>query len=79
MTCTLNKCIIRVQINKKGLKISNLKRTSISLDEYKFSLFKQVCKDNNSDASKEIRKFIERELIENENKVKEIIKRKNND
>lgn len=34
------------------------KKTSLLLDEEEYQLFKKNCKKNNSDASKEIRKFI---------------------
>ena len=33
-----------------------LKKTSLTLDYNEFQLFKEICKVNNSDASKEIRK-----------------------
>lgn len=35
-----------------------LKKTSLTLDEKDYKLFKEICKVNNSDASKELRKFI---------------------
>lgn len=36
----------------------NLKKTSLTLDADDYNLFKKICKINNSDASKELRKFI---------------------
>jgi metal-responsive CopG/Arc/MetJ family transcriptional regulator len=44
----------------------NLKRTSISLNQKDFKLFKQICKINNSDASKTIRQFIQNYISKNE-------------
>lgn len=46
-----------------------LKKTSLTLDEQDYKLFKQVCKVNNSDASKEIRKFIEDYISKNQQTV----------
>lgn len=36
----------------------NLVKTSLTLNKSEYEEFKKVCKINNSDASKEIRKFI---------------------
>ncbi len=43
-----------------------LKKTSLTLDEADYKLFKEICKVNNSDASKEIRKFIEDYISKNQ-------------
>jgi len=43
-----------------------LKKTSLTLDEQNYELFKKICKVNNSDASKEIRKFIEEYIKQNQ-------------
>lgn len=42
------------------------KKTSLTLDWEEYQLFKRVAKINNSDASKEIRKFIESYIKENQ-------------
>jgi len=47
----------------------NLVRTSITLDKEDFQLFKQVCKINNSDASKTLRTFIEDYISKNQQTV----------
>lgn len=46
-----------------------LKKTSLTLDEADYKLFKEICKVNNSDASKEIRKFIEEYISKNQQTV----------
>lgn len=46
-----------------------LKKTSLTLDETDYKLFKEICKVNNSDASKEIRKFIEEYISKNQQTV----------
>ncbi len=43
----------------------NLKKTSVMFDEDDFKLFKQICKVNNSDASKTLRSFIEDYIKQN--------------
>ncbi len=43
----------------------NLKKTSVMFDEDDFKLFKQICKVNNSDASKTLRAFIEDYIKQN--------------
>lgn len=47
-----------------------LKKTSLTLDEQDFKLFKQICRVNNSDASKEIRKFIKEYIGKNKKQKK---------
>jgi len=42
------------------------KKTSLTLDADDYQLFKKICKVNNSDASKEIRKFIEDYISKNQ-------------
>lgn len=49
-----------------------LKKTSLTLDEEYYKLFKRICKVNNSDASKEIRKFIENYISNNQQTVMKI-------
>lgn len=46
-----------------------LKKTSLTLDAAEYELFKQICKRNYSDSSKEVRKFI-RDYIEKNKKIK---------
>ncbi len=43
----------------------NLKKTSVMFDEDDYRLFKQICKVNNSDASKTLRAFIEDYIKQN--------------
>jgi hypothetical protein len=43
-----------------------MKKTSLTLDEDDYKLFKEICKINNSDASKELRKFIEDYISKNQ-------------
>ena len=43
----------------------NLKKTSVMFDEDDYRLFKQICKINNSDASKTLRSFIEDYIKQN--------------
>jgi len=47
----------------------SLKKTSLTLDADDYELFKNICKVNNSDASKEIRKFIENYISKNQQTV----------
>lgn len=47
----------------------NLVRTSVTLDKEDFQLFKQLCKINNSDASKTLRAFIEDYISKNQQTV----------
>ena len=47
----------------------NLVRTSVTLDKEDFQLFKQLCKINNSDASKTLRAFIEEYISKNQQTV----------
>lgn len=49
-----------------------LKKTSLTLDADDYELFKKVAKINNSDASKEIRKFIEDYISKNQQTVMKI-------
>jgi hypothetical protein len=51
------------------------KRATIRVNENDWELFKQLCKSNESDASKEIRKFIKNYIAENSDKVAELIKK----
>ena len=45
------------------------KKTSLSLNADNYKLFKDICRVNNSDASKEIRKFIEDYIKKNQQTV----------
>ena len=49
------------------------KRATIRVNESDWDLFKQLCKANESDASKEIRKFIKQYIAENSDKIKDIL------
>lgn len=46
---------------------NKIKKTSLTLDSEKHKIFIKVCKLNNSDASKEVRKFIDTYLEKNKN------------
>ena len=50
------------------------KRSTIRVNESEWELFKQLCKMNESDASKEIRKFIKGYIANNSNKITELLK-----
>lgn len=50
----------------------NLKKTSLTLDADDYNIFKKVAKINNSDASKEIRKFIADYISQNQQLVMKI-------
>ena len=43
-----------------------LKKTSLTLEKNDYQLFKEICKVNNSDASKELRKFIAEYIKDNQ-------------
>ena len=47
----------------------NLKKTSVMFDVDDYQLFKQLCKINNSDASKTLRAFIEDYIKKNQQTV----------
>ena len=49
------------------------KRATIRVNESDWDLFKQLCKANESDASKEIRKFIKSYIANNTDKIKDIV------
>lgn len=57
--------------------MQNFKKTSLTVDEKNYKLFKIICKLNNSDSSKEFRKFIENYIKQNP-KYAEIAKEKIN-
>jgi len=44
----------------------NLKKTSVMFDVHDYKLFKEICKINNSDASKTLRAFIEDYISKNQ-------------
>ena len=50
------------------------KHATIRVLESDWELFKQLCKLNNTDGSKEIRKFIKAYIAENSDKVAELLK-----
>ena len=47
----------------------NLKKTSVMFDADDYKLFKEICKVNNSDASKTLRAFIEDYIKKNQQTV----------
>ena len=53
------------------------KRATIRVNENDWELFKKLCKANESDASKEIRKFIKAYITQNTHKIKEILNEEN--
>jgi hypothetical protein len=50
-------------------------KATIMLNKSEWELFKQLCKSNESDANKEIRKFIKNYIAENSDKVAELLKK----
>ena len=48
---------------------AKLKKTSIMFDEEQYQLFKKICRANDSDASKELRKFIKDYIQKNQDIV----------
>lgn len=46
--------------------MKNFKKTSVMFDVENYKLFKQICKVNNSDASKTLRAFIEDYISKNQ-------------
>jgi len=49
------------------------KRATIRVNENDWELFKELCKANESDASKEIRKFMKEYITQNTDKIKDIV------
>jgi len=49
------------------------KRATIRVNENDWELFKELCKANESDASKEVRKFIKEYITQNTDKIKNIV------
>ena len=49
------------------------KRATIRVNESDWDLFKQLCKANESDASKEVRKFIKSYIAEHSHQIKDIV------
>ena len=49
------------------------KRATIRVNENDWELFKELCKANESDASKEIRKFIKSYITEHSHQIKDIV------
>lgn len=50
----------------------NLVKTSLTLNKSEYEEFKKVCKINNSDASKEIRKMISNYIKKNQQLVQKL-------
>ena len=53
------------------------KHMTIRINENDWELFKELCKANESDASKEIRKFIKNYIADNSDKIKDIVMKGN--
>ena len=49
------------------------KRATIRVNESDWELFKQLCKLNETDASKEIRKFMKNYIAEHSHQIKDIV------
>ena len=49
------------------------KHMTIRINENDWELFKELCKANESDASKEIRKFIKEYIAQNTDKIKNLM------
>ncbi len=52
------------------------KRATIRVNKNDWELFKELCKANESDASKEIRKFIKQYIAEHSHQIKDIVMKK---
>ena len=56
------------------MKNTDFGKATIRININEWDLFKKICKLNNSDASKEIRKFIKDYIANNSDKVAELLK-----
>jgi hypothetical protein len=50
-------------------------KATIMLNKNDWEIFKELCKLNESDASKELRKYIKNYIVENSDKVAELLKK----
>jgi len=53
------------------------KHKTIRINVNDWDIFKELCKINNTDASKEIRKFIKSYITEHSHQIKDIVMKKN--
>ena len=54
------------------------KHKTIRINENNWDLFRKLAKANESDASKEVRKFIKNYIANNSDKIKDIVLKSNN-
>ncbi len=55
------------------MKNTDLTKATILIERDTWKLFRDLCKLNETDASKEIRKFIKQYIADNSNKIKDIV------
>jgi len=56
------------------MKNTDITKATILVDRDTWSLFRKICKLNETDASKELRKFMKAYIAENSDKVAELVK-----
>jgi len=62
------------------MKNTDLTKATILIDRDTWKVFRDLCKANETDASKEVRKFIKQYIADNTDKIKDIVmKGKQND
>ena len=60
------------------MKNTDLTKATILIERDTWKLFRDLCKANESDASKEVRKFIKQYIANNSDKIKDIVLKSNN-
>jgi len=55
------------------MKNTDLTKATILIERDTWKLFRDLCKTNETDASKEIRKFIKQYIADNTDKIKDIV------
>jgi len=55
------------------MKNTDLTKATILIERDTWKLFRNLCKANETDASKEVRKFIKQYIADNTDKIKEIV------
>ena len=60
------------------MKNTDITKATILIERDTWKLFRDLCKANETDASKEVRKFIKQYIAENSDKIKDIVLKSNN-
>ena len=55
------------------MKNTALTKATILIERNTWKLFRDLCKTNESDASKEVRKFIKNYIAEHSDKIKDVV------